>query len=277
MLAPVGEAIAREVLERFVREDLIGYARAIRTPAVATSGIGALLSYGLLSAREVVQSVRLRVEDPFILAEERASTELFLRAMARRDFYLLGAAANEERAPEEALFSATHAGFEAWTQGRTGFPLVDAGMRELRATGSMHPAVRAVAASFCCFDLGVDWRRGMEAWEEHLVEDEPALAAGNWRTSAGLAADLHFPRIYDPQRQFLRTDPQARYVRRWVPELGLLTDARQLRTERGAQGTLDLFQTQRYPAPILDHKERARNFLARYAQVRATALQAAGR
>ncbi len=265
----VGERAARAELERFVNDHLVEYARAVRTPSLPTSGLGVPLSFGLLSGREVVRSVRKRLEDPFLLAEERAGIERFLRAMARRDFLLF--AGNESALqPEERLFVRVSREFAAVLEARTGFPLVDAGMRELLATGTMHPAVRAVVASFCCFDLGLDWRVGMEAWERLLTEDEPALAIGNWRWSAGLRVDMHFPRIIDPQRQFLRGDPQARYVRRWIPELALLSDARQLHAWHDRQLALDLFEIERYPRPMLDHRERAIAFLARYSQWRAS-------
>ncbi len=264
---PVGERVARAALDRFVNERLVEYSRAIRTPAIATSGLGLPLSYGLLSGREVAWSVCRRLEDPFLLAEERTGIERFLRAMARRDFLLLAGTESAPQ-PEERLFARTSAELPALMEARTGFPLVDAGMRELAATGSMHSAVRAVVASFCCFDLGLDWRTGMESWEGLLVEDEPALAIGNWRWSAGLRIDMHFPRIIDPERQFLRGDPHGRYVRRWIPELALLSDARQIHAWHDRQLALDLFEIDRYPRPMLDHRERASAFLARYAEWR---------
>ena len=274
---PIGEWTARAALERFVNERLVEYPRAIRTPAVPTSGLGLPLSFGLLSGREVAWSVCKRLEDPFLLAEERAGIERFLRAMARRDFLLLAGTESAPQ-PEERLFARSSTELSVLMEARTGFPLVDAGMRELLATGNMHPAVRSVVASFCCFDLGLDWRTGMESWEGLLVEDEPALAIGNWRWSAGLRIDMHFPRIIDPERQFLRGDPQGRYVRRWLPELALLSDARQIHAWHDRQLALDLFEIERYPRPMLDHRERASAFLARYTAWRAasTTLPAGG-
>ena len=271
----VGERTARAALDRFVNERLVEYPRAIRTPAVPTSGLGLPLSFGLLSGREVAWSVCKRLEDPFLLAEERAGIERFLRSMARRDFLLLAGTESVPQ-PEERLYARSSMEFATLMEARTGFPLVDAGMRELLATGNMHPAVRAVVASFCCFDLGLEWRTGMESWEGLLAEDEPALAIGNWRWSAGLRIDMHFPRIIDPERQFLRGDPQGRYVRRWLPELALLSDARQIHAWRDRQLALDLFEIERYPRPMLDHRERASAFLARYTAWRAATLPAGG-
>ncbi len=123
-------------------------------------------------------------------------------------------------------FARSHPALDAWRSGRTGFPLVDAGIRELRATGWMHPRLRAIAASFLCFDLGVDWRVGRDDWDRYLIEDAPALAVGNWQWIAGVGADLAaYPRIYNPLKQARRFDPAAQYVRRWIPELAGLPDA----------------------------------------------------
>jgi deoxyribodipyrimidine photo-lyase len=165
-------------------------------------------------------------------------------------------------------FASTHPSLDAWRAGRTGFPLVDAGIRELHATGAMHPRVRAVAASFLCFDLGVDWRVGRDEWDRWLIEDTPALATGNWQWIAGVGADLAaYPRIYNPLRAARRFDPAARYIRRWIPELAdqpdeAILDPAQRRSAQ--QLRLALFGPAQYPRPMLDHDAAARAFLARY-------------
>ena len=129
----------------------------------------------------------------------------------------------------------------------------------------MHGRIRAVAASFLCFDLGIDWRVGRDAWDELLVEDSPALATGNWQWIAAVGADLAFPRIYNPLKQARRFDPTASYVRRWIPELAALPDAAILdRRDGEAQLALPLFGPRTYPPPMLDHEHAARDFLARY-------------
>jgi len=140
----------------------------------------------------------------------------------------------------------------------------------------MHPRVRAIAASFLCFDLGVDWRVGRDCWDRLLIEDDPALAAGNWQWIAGVGADLAaYPRIYNPLKQARHFDPSARYIRSWVPELAGLPDVAifdpvGMRRER--QMALSLFGDGTYPSPVLDHEAAARAFLARYArEVRASA------
>jgi deoxyribodipyrimidine photo-lyase len=273
------EALA--LLEDFLRGPALAYSTARNVPALPTSRLSAHLSFGTISARTVLERVDRRAADPFLLTEERLSLAAFTQALARRDFFLQ-LAWFYERSADQPLqphmrtfaFARAHAALDAWRSGRTGYPLVDAGMRELHATGGMHPRARQVAASFLAFDLGVDWRVGRDVWDRLLIEDDPALATGNWQWIAGVGADLaQFPRIFNPNRQARRLDPEGTYVRRWVPELaGLPTteifepDAR----TRRAQLSLPLFDGAGYPAPVVDHEAVARAFLSRYvAHVRA--------
>ena len=149
------------------------------------------------------------------------------------------------------------AALTAWKQGRTGYPMVDAGMRQLWATGAMHNRVRMIVASFLIKHLLIDWREG-EAWFWDTLAD--ACAAnnpGNWQWSAGSGADAApFFRIFNPTAQGERFDPKGDYVRRWVPELSGLS-AQTIHQPWLAGGVRG------YPAPIVDH-----------AQARARALQA---
>ncbi len=272
--AEAGAAAARAAFERFMRESATQYALAATLPSDdRTSHLSAHLTFGTISAREVVRAVRARLDDPFLLSEERLSLRLFLRALAHRDFFYqlswfhpqTGGEPLQEKMRGFA-FARAHPALDAWRGGNTGFPLIDAGIRQLHETGWMHPHVRAVAASFLCFDLGVDWRVGRDEWDRWLIEDDPALATGNWQWVAGVGADMaQYPRIYNPQRQRRRYDPDGRYVRRWVRELEHVP----LAEWRGAgtptpQLALDLFPPDRYPPPAIDHERAARDFLARY-------------
>jgi deoxyribodipyrimidine photo-lyase len=269
------EAGALAALERFLRGPALGYSTARNVLALATSRLSAHLSFGTIAARTVLQRVDERAADPFLLAEERLSLAAFARSIARRDFFYQLAWFFEGSADEPLqgrmrrfAFARTHRALEAWRAGSTGYPLVDAGMRELGATGEMHPRARQVVASFLCFDLGVDWRVGRDAWDRLLTEDDPALATGNWQWVAGVGADLaQFPRIFNPRRQARRLDPEGDYVRRWVPELAALPAAEILEPgarARRAQLTLPLFDGAGYPAPVVDHDLVARAFLKRY-------------
>jgi len=272
----VSEAAAAAASARFLEFSVLGYAGARNVPAAeATSHLSADLAFGTIAARTIVRAIHERARDPFLLTEEKMSLRLFLRAFAQRDFFLQLAWYTEdlgERPLQPKMrafrFARTHPQLDAWRSGRTGFPIVDAGVRELHATGWMHPRVRAIAASFLCFDLGVDWRVGRDEWDRWLVEDTPALATGNWQWIAGVGADLAaHPRIYNPLKQARRFDPAATYIRRWIPELALQPDdaildpyARRAARQLG----FDLFGPQQYPAPVLDHEAAAREFLTRY-------------
>lgn len=274
---PAGEDAARAKLAAFLAGPVLHYGAARNVPSGETSRLSAELSFGTLAAREVVRATCERAADPFLLTEERTSLKLYLRALAQRDFFLQLAWYHESLAEEPLqekmrgfTFARSHPLLDAWRSGRTGFALIDAGVRELRATGRMHPRVRAIAASFLCFDLGVDWRVGRDEWDRYLIEDEPALATGNWQWIAGVGADLAaYPRIYNPLKQARRFDPTAQYIRRWIPELAGLPDAAILEPVAGRadrQLRLPLFGDRSYPAPVLDHESAARAFLERYAR-----------
>jgi deoxyribodipyrimidine photo-lyase len=274
--ATAGEGLAARRLADFLAGPVLHYGAARNVPASEeTSRLSVELSFGTIAARAVVRGACARAADRFLLAEERASIRLYLRALALRDFFLQLAWYHEALAEEPLqtkmrgfAFARAHPALDAWRSGRTGFPLIDAGIRELHATGWMHPRVRAVAASFLCFDLGVDWRIGRDEWEHYLTEDDPPLAAGNWQWIAGVGADLAaYPRIYNPVKQARRFDPSAEYIRRWIPELAAQPDAAildPLAGYRERQLQLALFGERSYPAPVLNHEAAARAFLQRY-------------
>ena len=156
--------------------------------------------------------------------------------------------------------------FDAWCEGRTGFPLVDAAMRQLRQTGYMHNRLRMVTASFLTKDLGLDWRRG-EAWFARQLLDFD-LAANNggwqWASSSGCDAQPYF-RIFNPTSQSEKFDPQGRFIRRYCPELADLVDnaihAPWSRAPLQMQG-------RGYPRPVVDHAAARERTLARYAVVK---------
>lgn len=269
----VSERAAGEKLAAFLAGPILAYGIARNVPSAGpTAELAAELSFGVLGARAAVAAACARAVDPFLLVEERTAVRLWLRSLAQRDFFLQLAWYNDtlDEAPlQEKMrrfrFARSHPGLDAWRAGTTGFPLVDAGIRELRATGKMHPRIRAVAASFLCFDLGIDWRIGRDEWDRLLIEDCSALATGNWQWIAAVGADLAYPRIYNPLKQARRFDPTAEYVRRWIPELAALPDAAILERRDGdPQLALQLFGPRTYPLPMLDHETAARDFLARY-------------
>jgi deoxyribodipyrimidine photo-lyase len=152
---------------------------------------------------------------------------------------------------------------EAWRAGRTGYPIVDAGMRELAATGFMHNRVRMITASFLVKDLHADWRIGEQHFMRHLIDGDLASNNGGWQWSASTGTDAQpYFRVFNPVLQGQKYDPEGAYVRQWVPELARLSahfvhapwqaPARALEEARVVLGTT-------YPMPIVDHaKARAR-------------------
>ena len=268
-----GPAVAASVLERFLNGAAVQYAVAMNVPSDdRTSHLAAHLSFGTIAARTVLRSALARLEDPFLLTEERVSLRLFVRSLAMRDFFLqLGFFYGPF--DDEALqvkmrgftFARSHPALDRWRGGKTGFPLVDAGIRQLHATGWMHPHVRSVVASFLCFDLGVDWRIGRDEWERWLIEDDPVLASGNWQWIAGVGADMaQYPRIYNPEKQRRRYDPSGAYVKRWVPELAQLPISAWSGRGHETAPMLPLFSGEPYPSAVVDHAREARSFLERY-------------
>ncbi len=160
----------------------------------------------------------------------------------------------------------------AWQRGETGYPAVDAGMRQLARTGWMHNRARLIVGSFLTKDLHLDWRHGEQWFERMLLDGEPAQNNGNWQWIASVGTDPAppFRRMYNPTRQGQRFDPDGEYVRRWVPELrdvpaeqavGAVDDVR----GRAARGGLPIGRD--YPEPIVDHAEERRRALERYRSV----------
>jgi deoxyribodipyrimidine photo-lyase len=154
--------------------------------------------------------------------------------------------------------------FDVWAAGRTGYPLVDAGMRQLLEQGWMHNRVRMITASFLVKDLHIDWTRGARHFMDHLIDGDLASNQHGWQWTAGTGTDpAPYFRIFNPVSQSRRFDPDGEYIRRWVPELVALPSteihAPLLRPQGVPSG---------YPAPIVDHDEERADSLARYQLVR---------
>ena len=178
------------------------------------------LHFGCVSAREVEQRAR---------AKGGKGAAAFVRQLAWRDFYahvLLHHPGNARHAYKPQFDALTWAddgdAFAAWCEGRTGFPVVDAGMRQLLHEGWMHNRARLIVASFLTKDLHIDWRDGERHFMRHLLCGDEAQNNGNWQwiTSIGVDPAPYYRRMYNPMAQQRRHDPDGAYVRRWCPELG---------------------------------------------------------
>jgi deoxyribodipyrimidine photo-lyase len=228
-----GEAAAHAQLERFIDGALERYADAREKPAVAgTSRLSPHLHWGELSPRQIWHAVGAAAAARGRSAAEWRSSK-FLSELLWRDFsyQLLHHWPTLPEAPMRAAFAAfpwreDAAQLQAWQRGETGIPLVDAGMRELMASGWMHNRVRMVVASFLVKNLRIHWRAGAQWFLDTLVDADLANNTQGWQWSAGCGADAApYFRIFNPVSQAQKFDPQGHYVRRWLPELAALPDA----------------------------------------------------
>ena len=263
-----GEHAGRRRMQRFLSEGVRGYALARdELGADASSRLSPYLHFGCISPREL--EARL---------PGGAGAEEFRRQLCWRDFYahvlahFPGNARHEfqERYRGSIRWSRGEKRFQAWCEGRTGYPLVDAAMRQLRREGWVHNRARLVAGSFLTKDLGLDWRWGERWFMRLLIDGDEASNNGNWQWIASVGVDPQplFRRIYNPARQQARFDPDGAYVRRYIPEL------RHVREQYLAQPWTMPGEVQRaagcvigrdYPAPIVERAVARREALARYA------------
>ncbi|MEX1178178.1 MAG: deoxyribodipyrimidine photo-lyase [Nitriliruptor sp.] len=250
-----GERRARERLRWWFAGPVAGYEEGRDELAEdLTSKLSPHLHLGCLSAAEVASHVDRR----------RSGHETFLQELCWRDFNHQLLAANPDlprqdlrtqgdrwRDDEEAV--------EAWREGRTGYPVVDAGMRQLRTEGWMHNRARMLTASFLTKHLHVDWRVGAWHFMDHLVDGDLANNFAQWQWVAGTGTDSRPNRVFNPVTQSRRYDREGRYIRRYVPELAGLDD-RSVHApwEAGEQ----LFAAADYPPPLVDHREARERFLA---------------
>ncbi|QIZ98495.1 deoxyribodipyrimidine photo-lyase [Leifsonia sp. PS1209] len=242
-----GEDAAHEALARFLDEDVAAYKADRDTPGIdATSRLSPRLRWGELSPHQVwhaTAAARTRTN-----AEGAATflSELGWREFAYHTLFQRPALATENIRSEFDAFPWPRlhpTALRAWEQGRTGIPLVDAGMRELWHTGTMHNRVRMVVASFLIKNLLIDWRLGEQWFWDTLVDADPASNPFNWQWVAGSGADAApYFRVFNPELQREKFDTHGDYVRRWVPE----------------------WQTDAYPEPIVDLAETRRAALAAY-------------
>ncbi len=234
--------------------------------AQGTSRLSPYLHFGCLSPREIEQRLG-----------RGSGPEAIRRQLCWRDFYAQVIYHHPQNAQSEfqeryrgsIRWSHAKTRFEAWCDGRTGYPLVDAGMRQLRREGWMHNRVRLVVGSFLTKDLGIDWRWGERWFMRLLIDGDEANNNGNWQWIASVGVDPQpaFRRIYNPARHQERFDPDGAYVRRYVPELESVPDrylAEPWTMPEAIQHECGCTIGRDYPAPIVDHVQARREALERY-------------
>ena len=226
-----GSAAAHALLDRFLDKSLDAYATARDEPAVkGTSQMAPYLHLGEIGPREIWHALRRFAEargQHTTWRESRFLTEVVWREFAHHLLFYFPHTPTEPLRAQYARFpwKARPAAAKAWTRGATGFPIVDAGLRELWHTGWMHNRVRMITASFLIKDLLIDWTTGARWFWDTLVCADLASNTMGWQWVAGCGADASpFFRIFNPTTQGTKFDPQGAYVRRWVPELAGLPD-----------------------------------------------------
>lgn len=273
-----GEAGAQQRLHDFLDGAIKGYAtKRDRPDGDHTSGLSPHLRFGEISPRQVFHAARFAAEQSPALARD---VEKFLTELGWREFcrHLLFDNPDIDRRNLQSSFNdfpwrRDAKALHAWQRGLTGYPIVDAGMRELWRTGVMHNRVRMVVASFLIKHLLLDWRDGEQWFWDTLVDADPGSNPANWQWVAGSGADAApYFRVFNPVLQGQKFDPDGTYVSRWVPELAKLPpdvihQPWQATSIELASAGITLGKT--YPAPIVDHKAARERALTAYRKTRA--------
>jgi deoxyribodipyrimidine photo-lyase len=277
-VGPAGTEAARERLEGFLVDDVFAYEDDRDHPArEGTSRLSTFLKYGEIGVREVYAAT----EEAMAAAADRpeddaeGNVEEFQAQLAWGEFYTQVLFHNPSVVTEN--YKEYEEGIDwrddpeeiaAWKRGETGYPIVDAGMRQLREEAYMHNRVRMIVASFLTKDLLADWRHGYDHFREHLADHDTGNDNGGWQWAASTGTDAQpYFRIFNPMTQGERYDPDAEYISKYVPEL------------RGVEpeivhGWHECSPTQRanaapeYPDPIVDHSSRREAALAMYKRAR---------
>lgn len=242
--------------------DYADYQNTRDFPALnASSRLSAHLKFGTCSIREVF----------YAIFERLGSEHPLLRQLYWRDFFthiayhfprVFGQAFLEKF--DGLAWDNNPDYFQAWCDGKTGFPIVDAGMRELNATGLMHNRVRMIAASFLVKDLHVDWRWGERYFARHLLDYDPCVNNGNWQWAASTGCDAQpYFRIFNPWLQQLKFDPDCRYIYRWIAELQAFPVKAIHQWDKKHSACA-------YPAPIVDHGRESRLSKIRFKKAQET-------
>lgn len=276
---PAGFEVAEDRLSEFLAADVFAYGDRRDYPADrCTSRLSPHLKFGTIGIREVDDRVRATRDGA--TGEERESVVEFRSQLAWRDFYLHVLYFHPETVRENfqsfsnpIAWEDDSSAFAAWKAGQTGYPIVDAGMRQLSSEGFMHNRVRMIVASFLTKDLLIDWRRGYAWFKRTLVDHDTANEVGGWQWAASTGTDAQpYFRIFNPMLQGERYDPAAEYISEYVAELAGVSP-------EVIHGWHELDAAEReahapgYPAPIVDHAERREAAIAMFEAARGGAAE----
>ena len=277
-VGPAGTTAARERLDAFLADGVFAYDDERDTPArEGTSRLSTFMKYGEIGVREVYEATEEAMTEAENRPEEDAGEHVaaYQQQLAWREFYTQVLYHNPSVVTEN--YKEYEEGIDwrddpeeiaAWERGETGYPIVDAGMRQLRAEAFMHNRVRMIVASFLTKDLLADWRHGYEHFKGRLADHDTANDNGGWQWAASTGTDAQpYFRIFNPMTQGERYDPDAEYIRKYVPELrdvepDLIHQWHELSPTQRANAAPE------YPSPIVDHSARREEALAMYKRAR---------
>jgi len=281
---PAGEAEAQRRLRAFIQGDDAAITRyredRNRPDLEGTSRLSPYLRYGMISAQQAVVASRT-ARQAARTSDACHGADHWLSELIWREFYVAilyhfphVRSGSFQRDYDRIPWANDEADFAAWCEGRTGYPIVDAAMRQLVQSGWMHNRSRMIVASFLVKDLLIDWRWGERFFMQHLLDGDPANNNGGWQWTAGVGTDAApYFRVFNPVLQGQKFDPEGDYVRRWLPELSRVpvkfihnpwtmppSEQRRAGCVIGSD----------YPAPIIDHAFARERTLAAYAQAKET-------
>lgn len=253
--AKSGEREAHQVLKNFIQKKVACYGEKRDFPAWdATSHLSPHLRFGTMSARTVYEAVVL--EQKKLKGTGRQNSDVFLKELIWREFYVYvlyhfphvvkGAFRSEY---DQLEWSCNEKHFNAWCEGQTGYPIVDAAMRQLNTTGWMHNRLRMIVAMFLTKDLHISWQWGEKYFLEKLADGELAANNGGWQWSASTGTDAApYFRIFSPVSQSQKFDPEGEFIKRFVPELKLLSS-------EAIHAPWEKEKVKSYPTPIVNHAQ----------------------
>ncbi|MCG8361853.1 MAG: deoxyribodipyrimidine photo-lyase [Pseudanabaenales cyanobacterium] len=262
-----GEKAARTQLARFCEECIQTYDIERNFPAVlGTSQLSSALKFGAIGIR-TVWAATIEALEQTRSDQARAAINTWRQELAWREFYqhamyfFPDLADGPYRQPLKNFpWDNNKDQFQAWCEGKTGYPIVDAAMRQLNQTGWMHNRCRMIVASFLTKDLMINWQWGEQYFMQKLVDGDLSANNGGWQWSASSGMDSKPLRIFNPASQSQKFDPDAEYIRQWLPEIRSL-DTAMLVTGKIPEDECERYN---YPAPIVDHKEQQAIFKQKY-------------
>ncbi len=271
LVLEIGEKAAKEQLNYFCDALICYYQEQRNLPAMeGTSILSPALKFGVIGIREIWQAT-VNAYKNSRSDEARENIQTWQKELAWREFYqhCLYFFPELSEGPYRKEFQYfpwdnNEEKFQAWCQGKTGYPIVDAAMRQLNETGWMHNRCRMIVASFLTKDLIINWQWGEKYFMQKLIDGDLSANNGGWQWSASSGMDPKPLRIFNPASQAQKFDPEAEYIRQWLPEISSL-DTEYLVT--GKIPPLDAHSCD-YPLPIVDHKKQQKEFKERYKMIK---------